>query len=389
MNIQRFSNLISIRTREISKKIQKALNELSENLQREYQQAQHQRQQQGSPFPRQLQRQPAYAHVPVPVRNGGAGNPFVRQFSTSARTYSHNTSWTRANPSSWFQKYNLFLRKVGRLGTKSKILTTLNHGFLYHNFSQTYQNPFRLKIYHHNVKQTYRLLFNNLREKYQVYNKATLLNKGEVLQRLSLNLSLSAKNHQLITTLARTESSASKQEKIKSNVHFTSCFIAFPLNFNLNVPSETFLSEEVVDEMLYNVKRFEVKLQNFKQDLGNLFELGELPMKYVDNLVRVYFPNCDKDKLEKLCQEKGIVGGIIVEEEGQTDVVPVASTMESEPFDLLSSSNSYDSSYSSDVLSSDLSELDNHLTQRVVRPIEEVVAPLQQVISVNEDYHWV
>ena len=112
-------------------------------------------------------------------------------------------------------------------------------------------------------------------------------------------------------------------------------------------------------------------------------------MKYVDNLVRVYFPNCDKDKLEKLCQEKGIVGGIIVEEEGQTDVVPVASTMESEPFDLLSSSNSYDSSYSSDVLSSDLSELDNHLTQRVVRPIEEVVAPLQQVISVNEDYHWV
>lgn len=379
MNIQRFSNLISIRTKEISKRIQKALNEISENLQREYQHAQHQRQQGGS-----RQRQPAYA--PVPARNGKTNNPFVRQFSTSARTYSYNANWSRANPSSWFQKYNLFLRKVSKFGSRSKILTTLNHGFLYHNFSQTYQNPFRLKIYQRNLKQTYRLLFNNLRERYQVYNKGNTSNEGQILQKLRLNLSLTSKNHQLVTNLAKTDSSASRQEKIESNVHFTSCFIAFPLNFSLNIPNETILSEEVVDEMLYNVKCFEAKLQNFKQDLHNLFELGELPMKYIDNLVRVYFPNCDKEKLERLCQEKGISGGIIVEEEG--DVPVVEARVESEPVDLFSSSNSYASTYSSDILSSNSSELDNHLTQRVVRPIDEV-APLQQVISVNEDYHWV
>ncbi|KAG5419042.1 hypothetical protein I9W82_002809 [Candida metapsilosis] len=374
MNIQRFSNLISIRTREISKKIQKALNEISENLQREYQQRHGSR-----------QRQPAYAPVPVPARQARPNNPFIRQFSTSARTYSYNPNWTRANPSSWFQKYNLFVRKVSRIGTKSKILTTLNHGFLYHNFSQAYQNPYRLKIYQHNLKSTYRLLFNNLREKFQVYKK-THADEGRVLQKLKLNLSLGAKNHKIITQLAKTDSSASNQEKIASNVQFASCFIAFPLNFSLNIPNETILSEEVVDEMLYNVKRFEAKLQNFKSDLTNLFEVGELPMKYADNMVRVYFPNCDKERLERLCQEKGIVGGIIVEEDGDA---PVVQSVESIPIDLLSSCNSCDSTtYSSDILSSDSSELNNHLSTNIIRPVTEVT-PLQQVVSVNEDYHWV
>ncbi|KAI5956619.1 hypothetical protein KGF57_003426 [Candida theae] len=388
MNIQRFSNLISIRTREISKRIQRALNEISENIQREYQQHQGQEGAPGSPRQRQRQRQrqPAYAPVPVPVpaRNSRPNNPFVRQFSTSARAYSSNPNWTRANPTSWFQKYNLFLRKVTRLGSKSKILTTLNHGFLYHNFSQTYQNPFRLKIYQRNLKQTYRSLFNNLRERYQVYNKGTVSQEGQVLKTLRLNLSLSAENHHFVTRLAKTDSSASKQEKIEANAHFTSCFIAFPLNFSLNIPNETFLSEEVVDEMMYSVQRFETKLQSFKQDLHNLFELGELPMKYVDNTIRVYFPNCDKEKLENLCQEKGIVGGIIVEEE--SDVPVGEARVNPTPVDLLSSTNSGGSTYSSDILSTDSSEMDHHLSPHVIRPVE---VPLQQVISVNEDYHWV
>lgn len=65
MNVQRLKNLISLRTRNFSRRIQRALEELAENLQRESQQA----------------RQPQAVPIPVPVRNR---NPLAR------RNYSTN-----------------------------------------------------------------------------------------------------------------------------------------------------------------------------------------------------------------------------------------------------------------------------------------------------------
>ncbi|KAI5960047.1 uncharacterized protein KGF55_004770 [Candida pseudojiufengensis] len=393
MNIFKFTHQISIRTRDISRRIQRAINELSENIQREIQQNRHQR------SPQQSQHQPSYVPVPVPVNQRKGSNPFIRQFSTSARrNFTYSQTWNYKFQPKFKQKFYKTTIKNLKFYKKSKILSLLNHGIIYHNFSQIYQSKFSLKIYQQNVKQTYKILFNNLREKYQLYKKDnTFLNNtpSNINSKLLLNLSLNSKNHQIITSLAKIESSATNHELVNNNNINTSCFIDFPISFNFNIPNETILSEEIFDEMMFNIKNFEAKLKNFKSDLVNLFDLGELPLKYIQslNVIRIHFPNCDKERLERLCMEKGISGGIIIEEEDSLNVVKATQEPISnlEDVDILSSFNEeYSCTSDADILSTNSSdELRDHLNE-VVRPINEFM-PVQQMISINDgdDYHWV
>ena len=397
MNVQRLKNLISLRTRNFSRRIQRALEELAENLQRESQQA----------------RQPQAVPIPVPVRNR---NPLARRnYSTNSgfhggfNNYQYYQNWTFKQGT---KKYNFFYKFYNTSG-HSKILKNLNRsgGGLFHNFSQAYNNSYRLKLYHNNIRFTYRTLFNNLREKYQVYNKG--LNVDEIRRNkfnptIRLNLSLTPGHHQLTLKLAKTESTNIPIEKQQQQPK--SSFIDFPINFNLNIPNETILSEEILDEMLFNIKSFEKKLATLKKDLTNLFDLGELPIKYISgkNVLRVYFPNCDREKLEILCQEKGITGGFIIEEvdEISNDATAMSSNTTSFGSDILSSSGADErniassrSSFSSDILS-DYSADD--VLQDAILNDTEIIRPMnitqqQQQLSydnvdiydVNEDYHWI
>lgn len=91
MNVQRLKNLISLRTRNFSRRIQRALEELAENLQRESQQA----------------RQPQAVPIPVPVRNR---NPLAR------RNYSTNPGFHGG-----FNNYQYYQNWTFKQGTKNTI----------------------------------------------------------------------------------------------------------------------------------------------------------------------------------------------------------------------------------------------------------------------------
>ncbi|KAK6464966.1 hypothetical protein DFJ63DRAFT_332409 [Scheffersomyces coipomensis] len=346
MSIQRLRNVLALRTKNWSRKIQRALEELAEALANES--------------------QPQPQPIAIPVR-GNSGNRRLPSSTTrnfqrcfgSFTGFNPSSSSTRigiraymfknsipnpnANPTSWkffkfknsflksrlfkFYNFNIFNNSAN---VNSKIINNLNRqsSGLFHNFSQTYQSGYRLKWYNANVKITYRTLFYNLREKFQVYqeNEKSNLSRSKynainLKPSISLNLSLNADHHQLTLKLAKTDSSATFQEKFESNQVNNGCYIDFPINFNLNIPNETILSQEILEEMIFNIKMFERKLTDLKQDLNNLFDLGELPIKYINtkNVLRIYFPNCDKLKLESLCKEKNIIGGLIFEDLDQDE----------------------------------------------------------------------
>lgn len=50
-------------------------------------------------------------------------------------------------------------------------------------------------------------------------------------------------------------------------------------------------------------------------DLRRLSALGDLPITYLDSSLRVHFPGCDADTVERLCHELGVRRGIVVQDE--------------------------------------------------------------------------
>lgn len=384
MIYQRLRNLLAIRSKNISKRIQRALQELSENLAQE-----------GG-----AQHQP----VPIPVRNGGRrpgqnhlgfnrgsdsfSGPvcllgFKRCFSNFAgrfgrRGFGTHTGFTcprgghhyhHFRNSRLYQfKTRLFAKFFHTRNNGSKILKALNQGFMFHNFSSAFQNGYRLNLYKQNINLTYRTVIYNLTQAKSlstghtnlgIHTEALKRETAEKKPSIRLNLSLSPKHHTLTLSLARTDSTASQQERQQADQVHHGSYIEFPVNFNLNIPQETILSEEVLDEMLYSVQAFEKQLREFKGDLQNLFELGELPIKYIKekNALRVYFPNCDPVKLESLCREKNISGGVIYEDfslvQEETGLVRSRKSSVSIPYtaDSMSYTSSYDVNHN-DILSS-------------------------------------
>ncbi|KAG2734206.1 hypothetical protein G9P44_002212 [Scheffersomyces stipitis] len=362
MNVQSLRNLIALRTRNISKRIQRALQELSENLANE-------------------QPQPQAVPIPVRARNprqfrGGQSN-FYRFYGSftgfgAAGAHSGGPNWAfhklNSNNYTFFNKHKMFSKfyNTSNHGS-SKIFSKLHHGSMFHNFSSAYQSSFRLKLYQQNVRLTYRTLLCQFKDKFNTNNlensrKGNLFKfnpSKNINHTIRLNLSLTPNHHQVTLQLARTDSSATQQEKMEADQVIVGCYMDFPISFNLNIPTETLLSEEIMDEMLDNIKRFEKQLSDLKSDLKNLFELGELPIKYISgkNVLRVFFPNCDRGKLDSLCREKNITGGVIYE-----DVEGMGSSI-SEPPVLSSTSCSASSSNAvteTDILSSYYDSHESH-----------------------------
>jgi hypothetical protein len=211
---------------------------------------------------------------------------------------------------------------------------------------------------------------------------------------LRLNLSLAPKNHQITLTLAKYESSANDEDRVFADTYVPGTYLEFPVNFSLGIPQETLLTQEVMDEMIDSIKMFQARLKTLQQDLLGLFDLGELPVKYLPEkqVIQIYFANCDKEKLEILCLEKGIVGGVIYEEKPSCgdSVVSSSDTHSITDNDILSSLYQSDGSVSSydddDVLSDSLNGLDDN---RIVRITNDCIVP--QVINIEpyDEFHWV
>lgn len=133
-----------------------------------------------------------------------------------------------------------------------------------------------------------------------------------------MSVSLSPSYHQITLQMARTDSSATVEEKIEADQLINGSYIEFSIFASLgsSFNHETVLSEETIDELLDDLDILIQRIQTLKQDLEKIFELGALPIKFIKSrwVLRVYFPNCEPEKLQKLCQEKNVMGGTIFED---------------------------------------------------------------------------
>lgn len=137
---------------------------------------------------------------------------------------------------------------------------------------------------------------------------------------IRLNQSLSP--HYTAKTLGIGESAMSDEQSDNVTLDLTDqqsiingCYVDFPLGGDLSIPSMTFLTDEILGEINANLTYITRRINELKQDFMNLGELGELPIKYLahENVLRVYFPNCDREMVEVLLREKNVVGGTIHE----------------------------------------------------------------------------
>lgn len=432
--MNKLRNVISLRTKNLSKRIQRALDELADVLANE------------QPVP-----------VPIPVRIPVRGRPvatrfqhfgpcvseFRRCFSSFANSgadqffkFNHFPNLHNFRGNHVFGKYKWFFKFSGRFmhnkaGSNMfrSCVQKSGNGFMFSNFAQAHQNSFRWNIYSKNLKLSYRNIICQIKDKtselelnkespsiLQTINKYELASSLAGFSNVRLNISLSPKHHKITLDLARTESSAPREDMYEQ---INGSYIEFPINFNFSIPDETILNDEVLDELLVNVKHFQNRLAEFKSDIVGLFELGELPIKYIKDrqVLRVYFPNCDFQKLEMLCREKNVTGGTIFEDFGENVGVPQSTEpVSSENIlatdsDVLSDSMSASASTvvsSEDILSSSLYESDDSMSSSysfdeddvishsIVHPLsnEEIirldyVAQPTEVSIHSDDYYWV
>lgn len=165
------------------------------------------------------------------------------------------------------------------------------------------------------------------------------------------------------------------------------CYVEFRMEPPMAIPEATMLSPEVLAELLADLRRYERHLVAMQQDLARLSELGELPLKYVraEGVIRVYFPNCDRERLQTLLMEKQVSGGVIRDAAVPADALPLASLNVSS--DVLSSTSGlYSSSLeylatALDILSSDLG-LDAEMDLMHVEPVTGL-----SYVEI-QDYEW-
>lgn len=191
--------------------------------------------------------------------------------------------------------------------------TNINNSVLFNNFSS--KSQFRLKQFHRFYKtptltQLLRRNLDSPEETRQILLYRPLASVAgpaakSILTSLRLNLLLTKKFHDVIMDLARPASTMA-----------SGCYVDFHVEPKLLIPASTILNGEVLQELLDGLKRFERHLHLLQKDLANLSELGELPLKFVpcENVIRVFFPNCDREKLHTLLVEKNVRGGIIYED---------------------------------------------------------------------------
>lgn len=201
---------------------------------------------------------------------------------------------------------------------------------------------------------------------------------------LQFNLLTTPKFHDAIMKLAK-----------PANDHVPGCYVDFKIFPRIMIPSATVMNADVLGELLSDLKKFEKLVVELRNDLEKLSELGELPLRYIasQNTIRVYFPNCDREKLEALLVEKNVSGGIVHEDVSNecelSDSEGILSSISE--FDIMSDSdmNSLPSlSSGSTGYDEILSSTSSSAPDRIVRLEDEVdVADSIEIVS-QDDFHW-
>lgn len=412
MNTNTLKNLISLR-KSITQRIKKTLQELTENLSHP--------QQSQAPVP-----------IPIPIRNDRNASRLGRNY---CRYYSTQTGFRNVHYKfQAFKFLNVKHCQAGKLGkiietnsnwirfnfqnsnfSQYRTFKTFNGSFLYNNFSQKSQFQFRNKLAnsgifrYNNGNSAAKNLSVNIRAFLQANKLDTSKNdkyrqgfvrkqlQPQVKSNIRLNISLTPKFSEITLQMAKTVSSAGQGESPYSAAPSNGSYVDFPMNNKFSIPSTTILNIEILDELILDLKILEAHIAELKLDLQNLFELGELPIKYLreTNTLRVFFPNCDKAKLEALLKEKDIRNGIIYEDFADIQSPSAPSVSET---DILSSyygsssdsSCRYSTEYDDDVLSGSSSHhpLSNSGIIRIDTPSQHSQHSQQQVSFNESDVCW-
>jgi hypothetical protein len=80
---------------------------------------------------------------------------------------------------------------------------------------------------------------------------------------------------------------------------------------NIARKTETLNTDGLLDILSIDFSRALKELATILNDLKRLSSLGDLPITYQDSQLRIHFPGCDKDTVEKLVDELGIQRGIV------------------------------------------------------------------------------
>jgi len=74
-------------------------------------------------------------------------------------------------------------------------------------------------------------------------------------------------------------------------------------------------TEGLLDVLSVDFSRSLKELAMVLNDLKRVSQLGDLPITYQDSCLRIHFPGCDAETLERLCDELNIQRGIVVQDE--------------------------------------------------------------------------
>ncbi|GAB7361148.1 hypothetical protein MBLNU230_g1182t1 [Neophaeotheca triangularis] len=85
---------------------------------------------------------------------------------------------------------------------------------------------------------------------------------------------------------------------------------------NSNIAELNHLNTDgLLDVLSVDFSRALKDLAGVLNDLNKLSALGDLPITYQDSSLRVHFPGCDVDTVERLCQELNVQRGTVVQDE--------------------------------------------------------------------------
>lgn len=304
---------LSAMKRNIARRIRQALEEIQENLSNR-------------------ERVPVPVSVPVPMRGG-------RAFRTPRSPYNFGHSQF-ATFNRGYYSTRFYTTYTGRFTNFNNMRwSKINGSLLFQNFSS--RGQFRLKLFStfyrapaltELIKK--RLGFNEERENFWMQRTreawATTAMQQVPLS-LRLNILLTQRFHDMVMDLASPAAEAAD-----------GCFVDFKIEPKILIPSATMMSAEVLTELLANLKHFEKHLIELQRDLTRLSELGELPLRFLanKNTIRVYFPNCDRAKLEALLLEKNVSSGTVYEDaRNEIDSLSSDEVSSVSEFDILSSCN--------------------------------------------------
>lgn len=268
------------RLRQLSNRLRQALEQLVEELNRKQTPA------------------PAPARIParVPVNKGFCrGFDIFKTQCRAYHTYNKFGQFHKLNRFSRFNLYDIFnrfiLKKTGVSWSQVQVQVRINSRNQTNNLFIANKPLLGIKV-NENLQSKDRGL-SLLRSKFlEMYRESMAKNEFNEVQGI-INNDLSKDYNDMIKQVDTAMGSVLE--------------VDLNLCLNLFIPKETFLSSNVLQEIIMNLNVVITKIQSLIDDLKQLFDIGELPLKYSNNKLQVMFPNLTPNELESLLLEKSIM----------------------------------------------------------------------------------